>query len=208
MIKYNLKCDNDHEFESWFSNSKEFDNLKKRKLLECIFCSSKRVNKSIMAPMVSSTNGNSNVIKAQNDSLKDEKNKLFQLRKFVETNFEFVGENFSSKVREVYYDNNKLTDQKIDTYRNMILRENNREAFISRSLSKPKDYTDRLKLISIPTQIIWGNQDTWIPVSNAKFFEAEIQNIRIDIMDETGHIPMEERPQESLDLLLDFIISN
>ena len=111
-------------------------------------------------------------------------------------------------LEEVYYDNNKLTDQKIDTYRNMILRENNREAFISRSLSNPKDYTDRLKLISIPTQIIWGNEDTWIPVSNAKFFEAEIQNIRIDIMDETGHIPMEERPQESLDLLLDFIISN
>ena len=111
-------------------------------------------------------------------------------------------------LKEVYYDNNKLTDQKIDTYRNMILRENNREAFISRSLSNPKDYTDRLKLISIPTQVIWGNEDTWIPVSNAKFFEAEIQNIRIDIMDETGHIPMEERPQESLDLLLDFIISN
>ena len=111
-------------------------------------------------------------------------------------------------LKEVYYDNNKLTDQKIDTYRNMILRENNREAFISRSLSNPKDYTDRLKLISIPTQVIWGNEDTWIPVSNAKFFEAEIQNIRVDIMDETGHIPMEERPQESLDLLLDFIISN
>ena len=104
MIKYNLKCDNDHEFESWFSNSKEFDNLKKRKLLECIFCSSKRVNKSIMAPMVSSTKENSNVIKAQNDSLKNEKNKLFQLRKFVEKNFEYVGKDFSRKVREVYYD--------------------------------------------------------------------------------------------------------
>ena len=104
MIKYNLKCDNDHEFESWFSNSKEFDNLKKRKLLECIFCFSLRVNKSIMAPMVSSTKENSNVIKAQNDSLKDEKNKLFQLRKFVEKNFEYVGEDFSRKVREVYYD--------------------------------------------------------------------------------------------------------
>ena len=107
MIKYNLKCDNDHEFESWFSNSKEFDNLKKRKLLECIFCSSKRVNKSIMAPMVSSTKENSNVIKAQNDSLKNEKNKLFQLRKFVEKNFEYVGEDFSRKVREVYYDKKK-----------------------------------------------------------------------------------------------------
>ena len=30
MIKYNLKCDNDHEFESWFSDSKEFDKLKKK----------------------------------------------------------------------------------------------------------------------------------------------------------------------------------
>ena len=38
MIKYNLKCHKDHEFESWFSDSKEFDNLKKKKLLECIFC--------------------------------------------------------------------------------------------------------------------------------------------------------------------------
>ena len=30
MIKYNLKCENDHEFESWFSNSNEFDKLKKK----------------------------------------------------------------------------------------------------------------------------------------------------------------------------------
>ena len=30
MIKYNLKCENDHEFESWFSNSEEFEKLKKK----------------------------------------------------------------------------------------------------------------------------------------------------------------------------------
>ena len=30
MIKYNLKCENDHEFESWFSNSEEFEILKKK----------------------------------------------------------------------------------------------------------------------------------------------------------------------------------
>ena len=104
MIKYNLKCHNDHEFESWFSDSNEFDNLKKKKLLECIFCSSKEVSKSIMAPMVSGTKDNNIEIKDLSDGLKNEKKKLLQLRKFVETNFEFVGENFSSKVREVYYD--------------------------------------------------------------------------------------------------------
>ena len=53
MIKYNLKCKNEHEFESWFSDSKEFEKLKKKKLLECIYCSSKLIEKSIMSPMVS-----------------------------------------------------------------------------------------------------------------------------------------------------------
>ena len=52
MIKYNLKCSNKHEFESWFSDSKEFEKLNKRKLLECIFCGSKNIQKSLMAPRV------------------------------------------------------------------------------------------------------------------------------------------------------------
>ena len=47
MIKYNLKCENNHEFESWFSSSEEFDNLNKKKLLECIYCTSKSIEKSI-----------------------------------------------------------------------------------------------------------------------------------------------------------------
>ena len=56
MIKYNLKCSNEHEFESWFSNSEEFDKLNKKKLLECIYCNSKIINKSIMDPMIYNSN--------------------------------------------------------------------------------------------------------------------------------------------------------
>ena len=52
MIKYLLKCKNEHEFESWFSESKEYDKLKNKKLIECIFCGSKNVNKSIMSPNI------------------------------------------------------------------------------------------------------------------------------------------------------------
>ena len=58
MIKYNLKCNNDHEFESWFSDSIEFERLKMRKLLECIYCNSKKIKKSIMAPMISVSKNN------------------------------------------------------------------------------------------------------------------------------------------------------
>ena len=104
MIKYNLKCNNEHEFESWFSDSNEFDNLKKKKLLECIFCSSKKVNKSIMAPMISGTKINNNEVQELNENLLNEKDKLLKLRKFVENNFEYVEKNFSDKVREIYYD--------------------------------------------------------------------------------------------------------
>jgi len=104
MIKYNLKCNNEHEFESWFSDSNEFDNLKKKKLLECIFCSSKKVNKSIMAPMISGIKINNNEVQELNENLLNEKDKLLKLRKFVENNFEYVEKNFSDKVREIYYD--------------------------------------------------------------------------------------------------------
>ena len=104
MIKYNLKCENDHEFESWFSDSKEFEKLNKKDLLECIFCSSSKIQKSIMSPMVSgvkSEQENKNLISKE---LISERNKLLKLRNYVEKNFEFVGDKLSKRVREVYYD--------------------------------------------------------------------------------------------------------
>ena len=111
MIKYNLKCNNDHEFESWFSDSKEFERLKTRKLLECIYCNSKKIKKSIMAPMISvSKNNNVNNFQINEKILQKQRNKLIKLRNFIEKNFEYVGEDFSKKVREIYYDKkNKKT---------------------------------------------------------------------------------------------------
>ena len=110
MIKYNLKCKNEHEFESWFSDSDEFDKLRKKELLECIFCSSKKINKSIMAPMVSGKKERNFEIQELNENLVNEKDKLLKLRKFVERNFEYVEKDFSKRVREIYYDKkNKKT---------------------------------------------------------------------------------------------------
>ena len=109
MIKYNLKCHLDHEFESWFSDSAEFDRLNKKKLLECIYCSSKKINKSIMAPMITNSKNKFEEFQINSKELENEKNKLKKLKRFVENNFEFVGKDFSKRVREIYYDkkNNK-----------------------------------------------------------------------------------------------------
>ena len=104
MIKYNLKCNNDHEFESWFFDSSEFDKLNKKKLLECIYCSSNKIKKSIMAPMISRTKSQEDSASFLDQNLSDKKNKLLKLRNYVEKNFEFVGNKLSEKAREVYYD--------------------------------------------------------------------------------------------------------
>ena len=104
MIKYNLKCKNNHEFESWFADSKEFDKLNRKKLLECIYCNSTKISKSMMAPMVSVVNDKKNKDNQIVDLLKKEKNQLIDIRNFIENNFEFVGKNFSKEVRDIYYD--------------------------------------------------------------------------------------------------------
>tara|TARA_B100000035_G_C20898620_1_gene508339 strand:+ start:126 stop:548 length:423 start_codon:yes stop_codon:yes gene_type:complete len=139
MIKYNLKCENNHEFESWFSNSKEFDKLNKKDLLECIFCSSNKIVKSIMAPMITSSKVNEDQINTIDKNLKDEKNKLFKLRKYIEKNFDYVGKDFSKKVREIYYD-----------------KKNNKAIYGTTTLKERKELADEgIDLLSIP----WVNKD-------------------------------------------------
>ena len=106
MIKYLLKCNNKHEFESWFSDSKEYEKLKKRNLIECIFCKSIDVNKSIMSPNIIGKNK----IKEKKFNKKEFNNikkDLVKIKKFVEKNFEFVGSKFTREIREIYYDNKK-----------------------------------------------------------------------------------------------------
>ena len=54
MIKYNLLCKCGKNFESWFSTSKEYESLKKKKLINCIYCNSTSIKKSIMSPNLTS----------------------------------------------------------------------------------------------------------------------------------------------------------
>ena len=106
MIKYNLICNNNHEFESWFSDSEEFNRLNKKRLLECIYCSSNKIKKSIMAPMVSGTKLSEESVNILDRKLLKEKKELLKLRKHIEKNFEFVGDKLSEKIRDIYYDKN------------------------------------------------------------------------------------------------------
>ena len=103
MIKYNLKCKNKHEFESWFSDSKEFEKLKNSKIIECIFCKTKSIEKSIMSPRISNKDIDEKNVTTDKD-IKKVKNELLKIQKFVEKNFKYVGDKFPKEVRNIYYD--------------------------------------------------------------------------------------------------------
>ena len=119
MIKYNLKCNNKHEFESWFSSSKEFEKLRKKNLIECIYCKSKKVEKSIMSPVVLNKEEKIEQKKSL-ENFKKVQTELIKIRKFVEKNFENVGKNFPREVRNVYYDNRKIKTSMVKLHQRML----------------------------------------------------------------------------------------
>ena len=73
--------DCEKSFDSWFSSSKEFEKLKKRKFLNCHFCNSKKINKTLMAPNILGINKKSeNKIKMKKNVIIKKKN--FRISKF------------------------------------------------------------------------------------------------------------------------------
>ena len=101
MIKFNLICKCGETFESWFSTSKEYNSLIKRKLVNCIYCNSTSIKKSVMAPNLSSKSNQ----KLNKEKLtKNVKKQLLKFRKYIEQNCTNVGDNFAKEARNIHYD--------------------------------------------------------------------------------------------------------
>ena len=101
MIKYNLICECGKTFESWFSSSDEHDVLRRKKLINCIYCDSTSVRKSVMAPnLFSKTNKTSKNTNVE----KKIKKQLLELRRYIEKNCKNVGNNFPREARNIHYD--------------------------------------------------------------------------------------------------------
>ena len=101
MIKYNLICECGKSFESWFSSSAKYDILKRKKLINCIYCDSTSVKKSIMAPNLFSR---SNKIPKKIKLDKNIKKQLLDFRRYIEKNCMNVGDNFPQEARSLHYD--------------------------------------------------------------------------------------------------------
>ena len=101
MIKYDLICKCGKTFESWFSSSSEFDLLRRKKHVRCIYCESSFVKKTVMSPNLTSKS-NKEIKKTKLE--KKIKKQLLDYRKYIEKNCIDVGENFSREARNIHYD--------------------------------------------------------------------------------------------------------
>ena len=122
MIRYSLRCERDHAFESWFQDSSAYDAQVKRKLVSCPVCSSVKIEKAIMAPRIVGKKGRERVepapaavpaptetpaattstplMMAQERELRT---KLKELRDYIVKNADNVGGQFPNEARKMHY---------------------------------------------------------------------------------------------------------
>ena len=109
MIKYKLICkDCENLFDSWFSSSREYEKLKKKKFLNCHVCTSSNVQKALMSPSVFRSKNNTKIVN-QELKTKEIKKTISEYQNFIKKNFDYVGNDFSYKARSMHYENKKVS---------------------------------------------------------------------------------------------------
>jgi pimeloyl-ACP methyl ester carboxylesterase len=110
-----------------------------------------------------------------------------------------------NNLEQVYFDDSKITDSLVTRYHRMSLRAGNRQAFIDRAKTPFVDHTAKLEQLDMPTLILWGDHDTWIPLEDGQKFAWDIEHSELLVLENTGHVPMEESPEESVGPMIDFL---
>lgn len=121
MIRYALRCERDHNFESWFQSSSAYDSQVKRKLVTCPVCGSAKVDKAIMAPRIVGKKGRARAAEPAPVAVapaeapqtgptslmmapeRELRSKLKELRDHIVKNADNVGERFPNEARAMHY---------------------------------------------------------------------------------------------------------
>jgi hypothetical protein len=115
VIRYALRCDNNHSFESWFADSAAYDKQAKRGLVGCPECGSTKVEKAIMAPQLANTrkrgepavalaaSREKTLVAMLSPQEKELRQKLKEIRDHLTKNSEHVGPKFPEEARKMHY---------------------------------------------------------------------------------------------------------
>ncbi|ASV86184.1 DUF1178 family protein [Ochrobactrum quorumnocens] len=103
MIRFSLHCDHGHEFEGWFRDNADFDRQSERKLVSCPVCNSPDIQKSLMAPAVSTSRSKEQVAIAMGEAQKQVLEQMRELSRTVRENADYVGDQFAEEARKIHF---------------------------------------------------------------------------------------------------------
>jgi hypothetical protein len=103
LIRFSLACDHDHEFEGWFRSNDDFDKQKKRGLIDCPECGSHRVEKTLMAPAVSTGRKQEKMALAMNAEQRRLMGEMKALSDKLRENADYVGDKFAEEARKIHF---------------------------------------------------------------------------------------------------------
>jgi pimeloyl-ACP methyl ester carboxylesterase len=111
-----------------------------------------------------------------------------------------------SSVRNTYGDPSRVTDELVDRYYELTLREGNRAALAQRfAAGRWAADPARVRDVRQPTLILWGGRDGLIPLRYGEQFNRDIAGSRLVVFPELGHVPQEEDPTATVAAVRDFL---
>lgn len=114
MIRYTLRCSEDHEFESWFQSAEAYEKLKVSHLVTCPSCGTEDVEKAIMAPRIrpsrnksvqkpdASSENPAGAMHALTAPSSPAEAAMIELKKKIQENSEYVGQDFATEARKIH----------------------------------------------------------------------------------------------------------
>lgn len=118
-------------------------------------------------------------------------------------------ENVRRAFEKMVADPKRIPTQLVDGFIRRINMPNAKHAFESTLVNSATTQIglDRLrKITSIPTLILWGVHDNVIPLEHSKFFKDCISDSRLEIIEDAGHAPFAEKPDQVSQLLKNFLL--
>lgn len=100
--------------------------------------------------------------------------------------------------KSAYGNKSRVTQETIDRYYNLMMYDGNRKESVKFMLEARRHLQTEptgVNTIKVPTLILWGRLDNWIPLSVMDRFKKDIPHARVIVYDGAGHIPMEEIPE-------------
>jgi pimeloyl-ACP methyl ester carboxylesterase len=113
-------------------------------------------------------------------------------------------------LRMCYFDKQKITSEQVEAYAAPMASLGSRHALLQTAKQCIPPNVDELltkvKTITVPTFILWGREDTVIPLKVGELLHQVIPNSTLKVIEQCGHIPQEEKPDETIALISKFLV--